>query len=182
MVHAVFGVDKWNLLPLDSCLIGGDHLDDEICSHQDYLILRASESAGSSALQDDGVLCFRKQFDGSVARGDIVVPSWAIDRLGVVSGHDISTSHACLKYLEPTDISRVLFIFQGRKSYRHWDEVATSSTITTPGAWCSDWPNGISQKALTKFLPVLINSRMLVDNSLIVLDVLDVTMVKSNAM
>lgn len=183
MVHAVFGVDKWNLLPLDSCLIGGSHPDGvcNTCPHQDYLIVRASESASSSGLQDDGVLCFRKQFDGSVSSGDIVVPSWAVDRLGVMNGHDVLLSHACLKNLEPTEVSRVILIFQGRKSYRHWDEVATSSTITTPGAWYSDWPTGISQKALTKFLPVLINSRKLVDNSLIVLDVLDVTMVISNA-
>jgi hypothetical protein len=183
MVHAVFGVDKWNLLPLDSCLIGGSHPDEvcSACSHQNYLILRASESTGSSGLQDDGVICFRKQFDGSVANGDIVVPSWAVDRLGIKNGRDTLTSHVCLKNLEPTEVSRVNFIFQGRKSYRHWDEVATSSTITTPGAWSSDWPTGISKKALTKFLPVLINSRTLVDNSLIVLDVLDVTMVISNA-
>ena len=183
MAHAIFGVDKWNLLPVNSCLIGGSHSVDvcSFCSTKDYVILRASESAASSQLQDDSVICFQKQFDSSVANGDIVVPSWAVDQMGTLNGRDILVSHACLDNLEPTNVARVILIFQGQKSYRHWDEVATSSTITTPGEWCIDWPSGISERALKKFLPVLINSRMLIDNSFIVLDVLDVTMVLSNS-
>ena len=128
--------------------------------------------------QGETLLCLSQRDNDGVKDCDIVLPQWVLDILGVQNLSIVFVLPVLLGPVNPAMISRIELIYKGCKSYRHWDEVSTECRLKVPGIWSTDWPSGISRKALQKFLPVILQSKKLADNTLLVVDVLDNTMVR----
>ena len=128
--------------------------------------------------QVETLLCLSQRDNHGIKDFDVVVPQWILDILGVQNLSTVFVLPVLLEPVNSTMISRIVLIYKGCKSYRHWDEVSTGGLLKVPGIWSTGWPSGISQKALQKFLPVILQSKKLVENTLLVVDVLDNTMVR----
>jgi hypothetical protein len=123
------------------------------------------------------LLCEPVHDDNTIKDGDLIVPSWILDIIGRQNGTKIYTHSMRMIVIEPDKVTKIKLIYNGYKSYRHWDEFGTTSPFFIPGSWISDWPVGISINALTKLLPVILHSKTLVHESAVVFSILDVTMV-----
>ena len=110
----------------------------------------------------------------------IIVPEWALSVLKVTHGTMSVLVEPVFPVIEDTDnITEVRFVFKAYQSYRHWDNVATSTPFSIPGSWSCGWPE-LSKQVVQKMLPVLLHSRrFLIDRSLLVVDILDVGMVST---
>ena len=171
MGFTAYGVDDERALSEDTCLIARDQANDvgnESSNELSFLAI-----TGGSTSPPNAVYLHRK-YDESVQKGDIVIPSWTLNVLDVKNGSNVTVTTCRLIFL---DLHSITLIFRGCRGYRHWDEVATSSNFAIPGTWSSDWPVGISRRTLVKFLPTLLHARTLIHMSLVVFDVLDMTMV-----
>lgn len=170
-------------MPTDSCLIPYEQSIDTVDSlpfdaFGRYVMIRTT--LGNPQLVGDPLLCLSCIRDDTIQAGDIAVPSWGLELLSVPTCSKVYVTPVLLEFLASTDIFRIVLVYRGRKMYRHWDEIATECAFSVPGAWCSDWPSGVPKRAVEKFLPVLLQSRTLIDGSSFVLDVLDNTMVRSS--
>lgn len=136
-------------------------------------------TAGSTSLPSKALhaIYLHRMYDNSVQKGDIVIPSWTLDVLNLKNCSEVTVTPCRLVLLDSSSLHSIILIFKRCQRYRHWDEVATSSTFSIPGSWSSDWPSGIPHRTLEKFLPILLHARTLIHKSLVVFDVLDVTMV-----
>ena len=122
-----------------------------------------------------------------VAAGDLVAPQWALDVLGVAGHGGARGAGVAVELLPPSvlqqlpPLTEVHVTYVAHQSHRHWDEVATSTAFDAPGSWSSVWPGGVSKTVLSRMLPVMLRSRqVVVDRSVAVLDVLDVSMVSQS--
>lgn len=180
MQFTIYGVDQ-SSLALDSCLMSSGQVDDIDRDGSDArtgkFVLIGRRETDFVRQQGEKLLCLSQCGNDGVKNGDIVVPQWVLSVLCVESFSRVLAKSVSLMLVDPIILSKVVLIYKGRKSYRHWDEVSTKCSFEVPGAWSIDWPVGISKKALEKFLPVLLQSRKLVNDTLIVVDVLDNTMV-----
>jgi hypothetical protein len=179
MQLSAFGVDQPNLLSADTCLVGCLEKNDvsNVSVDKGHVIVTVNGHL-SLGQQPDSVLCLRQCLDKSVQNGEIVLPSWVLDLLGVSNGSHVNVAPAMMNFVDPASVTHINLVYRAWKCYRHWDEVATASRLCIPGTWSAGWPSGISVTTLTKFLPVLLESKTLLDNSFFVLDVLDITMVR----
>lgn len=173
-----FGVDQPDLLSADTCLVGCWEKNDvsNISDDKGYVIVTVNGQM-TSGQQADSILCLRRRLDENVQSGETVIPYWVLDLLGITNGSHVTVVPAMINFLDPASVRRINLVFKAWKSYRHWDEVATGSKLCIPGTWSAGWPSGISVTTLIKFLPVLLDAKNLIDNSILVLDVLDMTMV-----
>ena len=187
MKYSVFGVDNLSAIPADSCLIMRKEsgASNESENGDRYVVIGTAERSTHCVGNIRGrtsvvypLLCLSSCHDDSILEGDMVIPVWALDLLSVPNSSEVYARPVHLELLHHSDISQVVLVYKGRQSYRHWDEVATESSFSVPGSWCTDWPSGLPKKALQKFLPVLLQSRTLVDGAALVLEVLDNTMVR----
>ena len=178
MGFTAYGVDNGRLLSEDTCLIARDQSNDvenvSLDEPSFFTIIAVSTSPPSKSLH--GIYLHRK-YDSSIQKGDIVLPSWTLDVLNLKNCSEVTVAPCRLVLLDSSSLHSIILIFRRCRGYRHWDEVATSSTFAIPGTWSSDWPSGIPQRILEKFLPILLHARTLIHKSLVVFDVLDVTMV-----
>lgn len=171
MGFTAYAVDDERALSGDSCLTSRDQANSVgNVSSNDLSFLAIT---GGSTSPPNAIYLHRK-YDESVHKGDIVIPSWTLNVLDVKNGSKVNVTTCRLIFLDRHSIT---LIFKGCRGYRHWDEVATSSNFAVPGTWSSDWPTGISRRTLVKFLPILLHARTLIHKSLVVFDVLDMTMV-----
>ena len=178
MAFTAYGVDDARALSEDSCLIALDQLNDaenQSLEEPCFLAITAGQTTPLNIARHTVYL--HRNHDKSVKKGDIVIPSWTLSVLDLTNGSEVSVMAGRLLLLDNTSFHRIILIFKGCKGYRHWDEVATSSTFAVPGTLSPDWPTAISRRTLVKFLPILLHSRTLIHKSLVVFDVLDMTMV-----
>lgn len=186
MQYTVFGVDQ------DSTSMNNSFLTDKTMNSSvtiqpsDSIAFKSSDKiekyicvsdTANSILHEGMLLCQPVDDDNRIKTGDLIVPSWILDILGVPNGSTIFTHSIKIMILDTIKVSKIKLIYKGYKSYRHWDEFAANSRFFIPGAWISEWPTGISLRALTKLLPIILYSKTLVHKSVVVLTVLDVTMV-----
>ena len=110
----------------------------------------------------------------------LIIPAWALSVLKVTHGTMSVLVEPVFPVIEDADdIAEVRFVYKAYQSYRHWDNVATSTPFSFPGSWSCGWPE-LSKQVVQKMLPVLLHSRrFLIDRSLVVVDVLDVGMVRT---
>lgn len=178
MGFTAYGVDDGRLLSEDTCLIARDQSNDvENVSLDEPSFFTITAGSTSPPPKSLHAIYLHQKYDNSIQKGDIVIPSWTLDVLNIKNCSEIIVTPCRLVLLDSSSLHSIILIFKRCRGYRHWDEVATSSTFSTPGTWSSDWPNGIPHKTLEKFLPILLHARTLIHKSLIVFDVLDVTMV-----
>lgn len=176
----IYGVDQ-SSLALDSCLTSYGLVDDtngdRTDNRKDRFVLIGRNETNSVQQHCEKLLCLYQCDNHGVKDGDIVVPQWVLSVLSVKSFSTVLAKSVSLTHVDPIILSKVVLVYKGRKSYRHWDEVSTKCSFEVPGAWSIDWPAGITRKAVEKFLPILLQSRKLVDGTLLVVDILDNTMV-----
>lgn len=177
MELSAFGVDQPNLLSVDTCLVG--RWDDDVGNESvdDRFVTVTAHRETSFSQQSNSVLCLRLRLDDSVKNGEIVIPHWVLDLLGITNRSHVAVVPAMMNFVNQVTVKHVILTFKAWKCYRHWDEVAAAARLCIPGTWSAGWPSGISVTTLIKFLPILLDARTLVDNSFVVLDVLDITMV-----
>lgn len=180
MLLSAFGVDQPDLLSADTCLVGrcekNDVSDDSVDERYVIVTVRGQQPF---CKQQDSVLCLRQRFDKSVRNCDIVFPNWVLDYFGISNGSHITAVPAAMNFVDPALIRCIKLTYKGWKCYRHWDEVATVSKLCIPGTWSAGWPSGISVRMLIKFLPILLDKKILIENSYLVVDILDLTMVRT---
>jgi hypothetical protein len=172
MQHTVFGVDQDS-----SVSINGTFWTHSLKSSGKLERYISMSDTANSVLHHGMLLCEPVHDDNTIKDGDLIVPSWIMDILQVPNGTKIFTHNVRMVLIDPIKVSKIKLIYKGYKSYRHWDEFATTSPFFIPGSWMSDWPLGISINALTKLLPIILHSKTLVHESAVVFGVLDVTMV-----
>ncbi len=143
------------------------------------LILTAGSSSSSQprSWQSSAIICVSIESNREVEDGDIVVAEWVLDMLGIPHGNVAMAELTVPRVVDESEVATVLFVYRGYQSHRHWDAVATSTPFYHPRGWSSEWP-GVSRSVVQKMLPLLLHSRrLLVDRSVIVVDVLDTSMV-----
>ena len=126
------------------------------------------------------VLSARATTVDEVAAGELVAPQWALDILGVGHGGVAAVELLSPSVLPDAAVCEVRVAYVAHQSHRHWDDVATATPFSAPGTWSPDWPGGVSRAVLRRMLPVLLRSRqVVVDSSILVLHILDVSMVST---
>lgn len=172
MQHTVFGVDQDSSVSMNN-----SYWTDNCKSSSSKLRFISLSDTANSIFHNGMLLCEPVHDDNTIKDGDLIVPSWILDIIGRQNGTKIYTHSMRMIVIEPDKVTKIKLIYNGYKSYRHWDEFGTTSPFFIPGSWISDWPVGISINALTKLLPVILHSKTLVHESAVVFSILDVTMV-----
>jgi hypothetical protein len=127
--------------------------------------------------QSSAIICVSIESSSEVEDGDMVVAEWVLGMLGIPHGNVAMAELTVPRVVDDSEVATVRFVYRGYQSHRHWDAVATSTPFYHPRGWSSEWP-GVSSSVVQKMLPLLLHSRrLLVDRSLIVVDVLDTSMV-----
>lgn len=175
----IYGVDQTSKVPTDCCLLKHSSNDDGNTRKSCLLI---SRTAKPSIQQHENLLiCCNQIHDDSIDDNDLIVPSYVTDILNIENSTKVYAIPVFLSILNSANISRVILIYEKCRSYRHWDEYATNTNFSLPCSWSIEWPINISQKALVRMLPILLDSRRLIHGTVLVFDALDITMVRSTA-
>ena len=194
MEFTIYGVDQ-SMISLDSCAfklpvdINADpnihsldlslQLESTDSNVRNEYVLVGTADTQSAQQQGENVLCLNRCHKEGIADGDIIAPSWILDILHVSNRSKVIVTPVKIKFIDPINISKITLFFKCHKSTRHWDEVSTECSFRIPGSWSTNWPSGLPKNALQKFLPILLQNRTLVDNTILVVDVLDITMVRN---
>ena len=120
-------------------------------------------------------ICLRTVVSDVIGNDDVLCNSWVLDTLGCCHGNTISALTFTPTMIDISIVSEVSLTFQHYKS--HHNIMSTSSSFFPPNCWIHEWPSGVSLNTLNKLLHIFLHDKILVNSSLIVIDVFDVSLV-----
>ena len=185
----VFGVDCCTdqFLPHPGCcalsssrlqlLFADDSTDTNINNSSNTRLLTISKVGDSSSSS----VCLVVHVSADINDDShLIIPEWALSELKVTHGTMSLLVEPVFPVIEDVhNITEVRFVYKAYQSYRHWDNVATSTPFSFLGSWSCEWP-ALSKQVIQKMLPLLLHPRrFLIDRSLVVVDVLDISMVST---